>query len=136
MKHKIAEQEGYEILDEVEYVIQATSYEKHTFWAENEAKKPDDYTKMIWHTYGISFTIPVGIYHGDKVCISVMPDALEKRGKIHRLAFWTPASNTVNYPLIEKWLTENLNPLQPNGLLARTNAWNFHHALIHCERTS
>ncbi len=109
---------GLDLLDGVQGVVEATSFEKYALWQLNKFRdNPRTWIENLQGQLAI-----VGYVGNDPVCISLLVDKVSNQ----KILFWHATSKIVDYDQIKKWL-ETYLPLSSfkNGILNNTDANNF-----------
>lgn len=128
-------------LKTTEFVVEATDFESltlskiHCVSYSKEYGKPflpavtDLAKKVKWEPEGFIFhKVIVGYYNKLPITIHISFSLLNG----HRVMFYYPTSEIVNYHIIKKWLKKNCNPKWDKGRQeAYTDATNFHRVLDH-----
>lgn len=116
------DQELTEFLDGVIGVVEANSFETLSLWREctEELKKTwVDNNRGYWQVVGKLNKMPV--------CITLQTSVVDG----HKILFYHPTSQVVDYRKIDKWLNRNMpkTAFRSNGYLNRTNAMNFYNVM-------
>lgn len=101
-------------------VVEATSYEYHMLWVENQrADRP-----RTWEEISLGLLKTVGCLDDRPVCVSLR----KARVGGHLLLFVDPTSQVVDHVMIDDWLLTTLpdSACRENGHVNRTDAMNFH----------
>ena len=101
-------------------VVDASSYEHHMLWVENQRTDQP----RTWEEISLGFGVIVGHLGDRPVCLSLRKAVVDG----HLLLFVDPTSQVVDHRLIDGWLSTNLptSAHRATGSLNRTNAMNFH----------
>lgn len=116
-------------------VVEATSYEKHSLWADYSIesdrsgfgrKKPS--RLLRWDAAREGYLPKIGEIAGRPIHLSLLVDVVDG----HRLLFWHVTSAVSDIEVVEQWLTDNVEAYASN----HTNAMNFHNVLHQLNRAA
>jgi len=111
----------YNKLDEVVFVVEATSYEHQALWLRY-------HKRLDWEQISEGRGHNIGEIGGRPIWVSLQYAKLDG----FYVLFWYTTSPVADTLQMEKWLDEHCNPTWDNGRRrARTDANNFHHVLNH-----
>lgn len=102
---------------ETEFLIEADNFSRFALWQEWHGK-------VLWEQdSGVIYTI--GEFGGEPVCVEFSWNFING----HRVCFYHPTSQVVNWIMVREWVEKICYPLWCNGTrFAHTNAMNF----VHC----
>jgi hypothetical protein len=110
------------LLAGVTAVVEANNFEKSMLWAENRRRA----TPRTWEDNLSGRGATVGHFGGEPVAISLFTANIDGE----KVLFWHATSQTVNYPMVDEWLEQNLPRTafraDDPDRLNRTDAQNFH----------
>ena len=113
------DQEMQKYLDGVMGVVEATNFEKHCLW-ENNQRSP---RKRTWVETGHGFLEKVGFLADNPICISLLTAVVDD----HKLLFTHPTSQVVDHRVIDAWMATHLpKSAYRDGRINRIDAMNFH----------
>lgn len=130
--------EDKEFFENVVFLVEATSYEYHSLWADYSteyltlpyAPKEDERLRnrrVDWKQESAGWTISLGVIDKRPICVSINYAILN--GK--RVMFYYGCSQLVDHQIIENWLKHFTSNIKwDNGVRwAHCDAFNFHHCL-------
>jgi hypothetical protein len=121
--------EDAELFEGVEFLVEASDYEKQTLW-ERYYYKPFNPEAVVkdWQQVSMGHGITIGHLGDRPVCVSIFYAILDG----HKVMFYDATSQVVDHAMIDEWLKHHtLEKVRwDNGTRwAHTNAMNFHHCL-------
>ncbi len=111
-------EEMKQFLEGVVGIVEANSFEKMCLWKENQ-----DQMKYEWKENNLGYLPTIGELAGMPVVLSLF--TADVNG--HKLLFYHPTSQVVDWRQIEAWLQLNLpkTAFRENGYPNKTDAMNF-----------
>lgn len=104
-------------LSEVEYLVEATEFERECLWVDNCYGTNK---KVVWESSSEVFAPIVGYIDNGSVCEPVVIYVNYVTINNHMVAFWRPISTFVDFNKVDEYLTENCT-----NCFFKTKAQNF-----------
>jgi hypothetical protein len=118
------------LLNQTEYIVEATDNEKHMLWAKfcNKSMYKTELNTYDWEQIPTGYHIHVGDFCGHPVNIScfwmkIKGEKAATNGVL--VMFYEAVSRVVDYEMVKKWIEENCSTRH------HCNAMNFHLVLDH-----
>jgi hypothetical protein len=104
--------------------VEANNYEQLMLWSENKRRDPP----RVWKEKNSGLLETIGHLDDMPVCISLWTAEIDG----HKILFYEPTSQVVDYRMIDNWLETNLpkTAFRKDGYVNRSDSMNFHNLFL------
>lgn len=107
-----------EYIQDVIGAVEANNFEQLELWDRSSKEG------AVWKTTNYGYGVHIGDFHGRQIFISITTSVIDD----HKILFYYPTSELVDWGMIEKWLKQNLpnTAFDKNGRLNKVDASGFY----------